>query len=414
MTTALESVLAAAHPGISVVVSDNSTDPAEVERVREFCGGLPAGVVEYVRPPEPLPMAEHWEWLRHQITERVAPTHVGYLTDRFVFVEGALAQLMETLAREPDTVLSYHHDPVKDLSTPVELVQSQWTGDLFELDNSALIAMSSRGHYGDHLPRMLNSIAPVAVLDEIERRFGDVFGAVAPDYRFAYRSLAVRDTTLLLDRACTLHHGMRASAGIGYLRGEKTEASHDFARQLSVPQYGDTPEPEFDTIANAIFQEYCAVRAELGDGRFPPLDRDGYLAANAVSVDRMERTEARARMEALLERHGWTRRHAARHAARLTAEVSGYFLRHPSALGRSLKRQLWDRPPGTPAARLLPRVGLNPRVKEDLMFGSNVEAIAHANAHPRPRTRQAWHVYRLARAGAIRARRPAPKPGSGA
>jgi hypothetical protein len=398
---AVESVLREAPPEVTVVVSDNSTDEGEQHRLEEFCARRPAGTVEYVRPPEPLAMAAHWEWLWKRIEGAMGPTHVAYLTDRLVFTADALTELLEIVNHEPDRVLSYHHDHVNDLSAPVQLVQCQWTGQLLELDAAKLIRLSSRGAYGDYLPRLMNCIAPTAVISAIEQRFGDVFGSISPDYCFAYRCLAVCDTVLYLDRSCLIEHGMPRSAGISHGRGSvNTDAAH-FARQLTVPRFGATPEPAFDTVANAIFQEYCDVRERSGSDRFPPLDWGSYLRANAISIDRIEEPERQARMRGMLRSRGWTRRRGALHVLRLALEMGGYFIRHPGALARSIKRQLWDRPPGTPAAFLLPRVGLNPRIRNRLTFDSAADAIAHAAAHPRPRTPYAWHVHRLSRAGAI-------------
>jgi hypothetical protein len=397
-TAAIESALR--DGDAAVFVSDNSTDPDEQRRLERFCASA-AGRVEYLRPPEPLTMAAHWEWLWRTIRESSGPSHVAYLTDRMVLAAGALRSLMEVVERHPDRVVSYHHDNVDDLEAPVELVQTPWTGRLVELDSRRLIELSSRGRYGDYLPRLLNCIAPSDVLDAIEQRFGDVFGTVAPDYRFAYRCLAVCDTVLYLDRACLIEHGHTRSAGGGLRRGHLNPDGADYVAQLSEPRFGATPAPALETLANAVFQEYCTVREEAGAERFPELDQRGYLTANAISIDRIENPDHRAAMRAVLRRLGWSRLKSARHGAELALAMAGYFLAHPVAIPRTLKRQLWDRPPGTPFAFLLPRLRLDPHVREDYKFASSADAIAHANAHPRAPTPHAWHLHRLERAGAV-------------
>jgi hypothetical protein len=174
-----------------------------------------------------------------------------------------------------------------------------------------------------------------------------------------------------------------------------------FARELSVARFGATPEPGFETVSNAIFQEYCAVREEVGGDRFPAPDPRGYLTANAISVDRIVQPEWRARMRELLRRRGWRRRDAVRHAAGVTLGMAAYLLRHPGALARALKRQLWERPPGSPASFLLARLGIDPRTRDELRFESTAEAIAYADSHPRSPTPHAWHVHQLSSAGAI-------------
>jgi hypothetical protein len=398
--SAIESVLREPHPEVVAVVSDNSTDPSERRRLEDYCAGAGAQV-RYIRPPEPLPMSAHWEWLWRMIQDSVDPTHVAYLTDRMVFAEGAIPQLVQVVERHPGRVVSYHHDHVDDLCSPVELVQTPWTGRLVELDSRRLIEQTARGRYGDHLPRLLNCVAPAGVLGAIGERFGDVFGPTAPDYRFAFRCLAVRDSVLYLDRACLVAHGHARSAGGNFRRGHMNADAADYHAQLSEPPFGATPEPELETVANAIFQEYCAVRAEAGAERFPALDRRGYLTANAIAIDRIENRDWQARMRAQLRQLGWTRLDSARHALALALEMAAYLARHPGAVPRTLKRQLWERPPGTPIAFLAQRLGIDPRLRSELRFESSAEALAHAVARPRPPTPYAWHLHRLAMAGAV-------------
>ena len=405
---AAESVLEAAQPGIAVFVSDNSTDAAERERLARFCAGHEPRV-RYLRPPEPLEMAPHWEWVRNEISRAGWATHVAYLTDRLVFTRGSLEKLLRVVALAPDHVVSYHSDRVEDRTTPVALVQTQWTGRVLELDARKLIQLSSLGVWGDYLPRMLNCIVPASRLEEVERRFGGVFAPVSPDYRFAYRCLGTCDRILYLDQPCLIEHGMHRSAGINYSKGHLNRDARSFLEDLSVPRFGATPEPRFETVANAIFQEYLTVRAEVGGDGFPPVGRQAYLTAMAVSVDRIEEPQWRERMAALLREHGWTRRDRVRHALNETLAAIGYFVRHPAAFARSVKRQLWQRPPGTALAYLLPKFGVDPRTRDDMHFASSSEAIHFANAHPRPSRPYAWHVHRLERARAIPRRVPVPK-----
>jgi hypothetical protein len=398
---AVESVLRSARPEVTVVVSDNSTDASERKLLEEFCAREAGRGVHYVRPAEPLPMGEHWEWLWQVVKRKFEPSHLAYLTDRLVFTAGAIPQLLDIIDQEPERVVSYHHDHVDDLSSPVQLVQTQWTGQLLELDARKLLELSSRVIYGDYLPRMLNNVAPMATLATLEKRFGNVFRPISPDYCFAYRCLATCDTILYLDRPCMIERAMSRSNGISFMRGRPNEAAIRFASELSAPRFGATPDPAFETNANAICQEYCSVREEVGGNRLPPVEWRSYLAANAISIDRLEDPGWRARMEDLLRSRGWKRRDSLRRVLSLWLEIAGYFVRHPSAFARSVKRQVWQRPPGTPLAFLLPRFGLNPRIRDDLKFESAANAIAYADANPRPPLPTAWHVHRLSRAGAI-------------
>jgi hypothetical protein len=399
---AVDSVLRSGVAGVTVVVSDNSTDADERDRLAEFCASKPHGTVEYVRPPEPLAMAAHWEWLWKTIDDTIAPTHVAYLTDRLVFRAGALGELVDIVSRDPGRVVSYHWDRVHDLRTPVELEQTQWSGKLLELDCGKLIDLASRtAMFIECLPRLMTCVAPASVVTAIEQRFGDVFGSVSPDFRFAYRCLAVCDSILYLDRACMIEHGFMRSAGGNYVLGNMNEDATRFARELTSPRFGATPEPAFETVANAIFQEYCCVHAEVGGDEFPPPDEWGYLAANAISADRIEDPSWRARTQELLRRRGWTRWSSVRHALGLALEMAGFVIRHPAVLARSVKRQVHDRPPGTVLGSMLPRLGLKPPIRDEFKFETSAQAIAFAEANPRPRRSHSWAEHRLARAGVI-------------
>src|SRR5213079_1148751 len=86
--TAVDSVLRAGRREVGVVVSDNSTDHGEAARLEELCAAR-GPAVRYLRPPEPLPMAAHWEWLWGAIEHEAGASHVAYLTDRLVFAAGA-------------------------------------------------------------------------------------------------------------------------------------------------------------------------------------------------------------------------------------------------------------------------------------------------------------------------------------
>lgn len=399
---AIASVLRGRPDAVTVAVSDNSTDPGQQHELEAFCAAQPEGSVLYLRPPEPLSMSEHWEWLRRRITELARPTHIAYLGDRMVFTAGSLSRVAAIAARHPGHVLSYNHDRVNDLDERIELEQLQWTGRLLELDSRALLRMTSRGRLGNELPRMINCIVPVDVMAHIEERFGDVFGSVSPDYCFAYRCLAVCDSILFEDRTATLYHGLRASSGISYGRGLPNAHNDDFERHLPGGRHDSTPEPSFETGANAIFEEYCSVRARAHDpARFPAIDSRAYLAANAVAATRVRDPVRRARVEELIRRRGWTRGARIRNRARQIAPAFGYFARHPGAIGRTLHRQLIERPPGTPVSVLLPKIGIDPRVRGDLRFASSQEAIAYADAHVRKRSPSSWPLHALSRAGAI-------------
>jgi len=68
-----------------VLVSDNSTVPADVRKLQRFCAQFPQNIVRYIRPAEPLPMPDHFNWAMHQGLGFTEFTHFACLTDRMIF-----------------------------------------------------------------------------------------------------------------------------------------------------------------------------------------------------------------------------------------------------------------------------------------------------------------------------------------
>src|SRR5688500_12603724 len=85
-----------------VFVSDNSTDAQQVQRLADACAAFDRSRVTYLRPPEPLRMATHWDWALHQALERSAATHFCIHYDRKVTKPDHLRLLYEVVASFPD------------------------------------------------------------------------------------------------------------------------------------------------------------------------------------------------------------------------------------------------------------------------------------------------------------------------
>src|SRR6476620_12635999 len=82
---AVRSVLDQPVENLHALVSDNSTIEAEREALAAFCSSQNDERLRYVRPPKPLPMAEHWEWALDEALGSSQASHVTYLTDRMMF-----------------------------------------------------------------------------------------------------------------------------------------------------------------------------------------------------------------------------------------------------------------------------------------------------------------------------------------
>jgi hypothetical protein len=302
---AIESALGQQEPDVHVLVSDNSTDPAERDRLAAYCSALQSGVVSYVAPPAPLAMSAHWQWALERAFELDA-THYAYLTDRTVLKPGGLAPVLRARAGHPDKVITYNHDMVDDWAEPVRLHLNQWSGRLLELDSSEVLDLSSRAVIGNWLPRMLNCLVPRSVLDRVADRCSTVFDSISPDFCFAFRCLATTDSVLYYDRSVLVHHAVYRSNGWSYARGVESADSRDFRSELGgVRHHFAAPVPELHGTINAIMHEYCHVRNELGPARFREVDRPRYLSAIGLELAQVENETIRSSMESRLVAAGW-------------------------------------------------------------------------------------------------------------
>ena len=375
-TTAVRSVVEQG-PGARVVVSDNSTEPAEREALSTFCRGRED--VAYIRPRAPLSMSVHWEWAMQNALDRTRPTHVTYLTDRMLLRPHTLSHLLLRLARHPGDVITYNHDRVDDLRQPVHLYQKRWTDRMFRLPARRLLERAAQSVPMVAAPRMLNCAVPVAVLDGVRSRFGSLFLSISPDFCFAFRCLAVVPGLLFWDRSPLVHYAMSRSNGASTARGVPSADSTDFLRNMGdTPLNYAAPVPAFRTVHNAAIHEYSVVRRELGPGVLPEVDRDRYLEAIAAEVSQMEPTAFRAEMERLLAAEGPrrgspSRTQVLRRLKRLTAGLSAPPLQ---PIWRGLARRLRWWPPGENALEL-------PSVEA---------ALEHARRCPRRRHPSALHL----------------------
>jgi len=349
----LRSVLAAGAPNVRVLVSDNSSDPDEAAALRTACAQLPQQQVGYVRPPASLAMTDHWSWALERALEDPAVAHVGFLTDRMLFARGELHHVLRAINDAPERIVSYNHEHIDDLQETVRVVPNEWSGRLLAIPSRALILTAARG--GRHMatPRMLNSVAPRAALDAVRERFGSVFASVAPDFAFAFRALATVEQIAFLDRPVLFEHSTRRSNGTSVTRGIPSADGADFLRLAGSAMYASAPVPRLQTVSNAVFNEYCFVRAEAPDA-FPPLLRRDYLATIARDVAEIEDRALADRTVAQLRELGWSARDERQSRARELASLVRFYGRRPRIARRRLMLAVTGTSPW--AARSLPSV----------------------------------------------------------
>lgn len=305
--SALRSVLDQPGCDVRLLVSDNSTTPAELEELEKHCTQLDDPRLRYVRPPGQLSMPAHWEWAINQALQSYDASHFIYLTDRMMFKPMALKEVLELAAVYPDKVISYNHDRIVDDRQPIRIEQHPETGDLFEVKTLQLSYLYSQSIFLPVLPRMLNCVVPRSVLDRIRRRFGNVFASIAPDFLFCCRCLDMEDSILYYDKSSLFHYALNRSHGASVTRGEMTSANADFIINLpvanSIRNYA-TPIPPLVTAANAITNEYLIYKQQTNSPRFFEVDLQKYLRANAAEINEVTDSELRAQMRGLLEAHG--------------------------------------------------------------------------------------------------------------
>lgn len=302
---AIQSVLNQAERNVRVIVSDNSTSPDDVNLLSDYCGALRQDRLQYIRPPRPLPMSQHWDWALQEAL-KLECDHFAFLTDRMVFRPNALIQALDLVERHPDKILSYLHDRVADFRRPFTLDLNEWSGRLYEVASTRLLALSALSvMYDGSCPRMLNCVVPRHILSAIRHRFGTVFSSIAPDWNFTYRALEVVDSVLYYNAPVLVHYALRRSNGESATRGINNDAYMDFVRDATAPINAEAPFPEIITVWNAIISEYCHVKKEAHSLKFPELDMGRYVEALARGIEFIEDPEVARQMEQHLRARGW-------------------------------------------------------------------------------------------------------------
>ena len=305
---AIRSVLDQPVANVTILVSDNSTSQRDLDELESFCTTLADPRLQYMRPPQPLPMPAHWDWAIAQTLANYEASHVTYLTDRMMFRSAGLKDILDLAALYPDKIITYNHDRICDDARPIRVEQYQVTGKLLEVESQRLVSLFAEAILHHGLPRMLNCIVPRRVFETIRGRFGNVFSSIAPDFNFCFRCLDLEDSILFYDMSPLFHYALDRSNGASATRGESTQDTDDFEANLpvdnAVRNYA-TPIPSLITCTNAAFNEYLIYKHETGSPRFVDVDHEKYLRANATEITEVRDPYLRADLNALLAQHGF-------------------------------------------------------------------------------------------------------------
>jgi len=289
------------------MVSDNSTTEEHVGTIQACCRAIRNRRLQYIRCPQPLSMARHWEWALRQAMQRYDANHFTFVSSRWIVRAGALPRVMDRLAAHPEAILTYDDDAViDDPGQPIRIVRKQLTGRLLCIDAAQLLYLVSRAIFPSCLPRMLNCVLPRQVIERVSERFGDVFGVVAPDHCCAYRCLAVVESLYHYDKAVLVQYGQCHSTGTGLFKRKLNEAAADFkANSDPAGLTWAAPIPEIETNINVVFHEYCLAKRQANSDKFPDVDRARYFQAIVDEMALLEDDARRSRFEQILRAHGW-------------------------------------------------------------------------------------------------------------
>jgi hypothetical protein len=292
---ALRSISAEPDARVSIWLSDNSTDAAESVRLRQFCESTGDKRIRYMRPPEPLMMSRHWAWIIEQALAAPEISHVGFLTDRMIFVRGALSALMQAAQKHPDRVIAYPNDSLDDIRVPVHLVQNDWSGRVLEIDSGNFLDHLRKVGWSGALPRILNCLVPKEQFEKIRAFYGNICEAIAPDVCFGLRTLERDNSFLFLDRPLIVDYALSRSNGHSAARGETTRDYKDFLKELD--QRGlnyAAPVPGLTGPANCIYHEYTRVREFSKNTRFTPINFAEYFTLITRDLRKLEDPAERA------------------------------------------------------------------------------------------------------------------------
>lgn len=296
---AIRSVLDQSFAG-HLIVSDNSAFETQAENLWAYCRAQNDVRLSYIRPPRSMSMTEHWEWVIHEALRYTNTSHFTFLTDRMMFKYGYLPKLL-ALAH-PDKIVTYNHDRIDDRRIPIKLEQERWSGKLIEIKSEILLHYFSHVHWHPALPRMLNCLVPRAALSQLAKRFGSIFGSIAPDVHFGFRVLALFDSILYWDATPIFHYALNRSTGASVNRAEKGADAEDFLAHIEGEPNYLAPVPEFRTVMNGVTHEYNLVRQETNSPKFLAVDLPSYFQTIEGEIGAIEDEEQQARMRQLLNR----------------------------------------------------------------------------------------------------------------
>lgn len=243
---------------VTVLISDNSD--ALSPELQTFCE---AHGFDYVRPPEVLPIPEHWSW----ITNEFAFETFAIVTDRSYFNVPRLLEI-DRVVRETRKVVSFDavdYTEATRFGQPVWMISSRlMSGRAFEVPCAALTARLPAQIFERPLPRLMTSVIHADHLRRMEETFPSPLGLYTPDFGFGYRYILSQpeDSVLFLDEAVFASHTKAVSTS-NYSKSGASASALDFFALNKTPVNTDAGLPSpYDMVSRELNQ----ALAELGEG----------------------------------------------------------------------------------------------------------------------------------------------------
>lgn len=275
---AIDSVLSQKNCEIELVVSDNSTESDQINTLKNFCDSSNDSRLSYIRPPEPLPMTKHWNWIIKQVLENYDFSHITYLTDRMIFKPGALSDLCDISQKHPERITAYGYDSIDDNELPVAVRQTKVTERLLEISSSYNIERFLDLNLIPPLPTMLNSVIHKNLLVKMKESYGQIFEGISPDFNFCFKCLDMVSSTLFYDKNLLVAYGLARSNGNNFNVKNPPKDVTDFKKNISADDiFIETPLSSVTLISDILLNEYFAVKNKAKSDRFIEIEEKKYL-----------------------------------------------------------------------------------------------------------------------------------------
>ena len=251
-----------AEADIAIVVSDNSDEPGT--QLRAHCEAMGIG---YIRPPEPLPMSRHWDW----ILRSVDWSAITLMSDRMFLLPGRYLR-MKALASETGRAVVWD---AADAAFRSWLGQPYWvlssrrmSRRVYRVREQDLIANLKTILFDRSLPGLLKAITHRHEWEAVCKAFPTTLSSNNPDSEFAYKYIHLfeGDSHTFVDDVVSINHSGHVSNSAGTAAPEKSSTFQDHVRLNNITRFEHSPWPNDLRSENAILNECNKVYVQMGRG----------------------------------------------------------------------------------------------------------------------------------------------------